>query len=193
MAPAASASLWAAPPDGTQLGGTSPLGAGAAGLGEKGYLLGSQLLATCARRDLVLYGPYSRSDQHLSCSGRVQLPQSNIGEVPANSRGAVHRLRRHASNSESQCQESRQMDMMMAAERRRAEEELLQPVHAACLALPVVQASPRPGERAAARRDRFRRRHCERWGCRSRMDRQRASARSQRRLRLICGASSSRT
>ena len=42
------------------------------------------------------------------------------------------------TNSESQCQESRQMDMMMAAERRRAEEELVQPVHAACLALPVV-------------------------------------------------------
>ena len=70
------------------------------------------------------------------------------------------------TNSESQCQESRQMDMMMAAERRRAEEELLQPVHAACLALPVVQAPPRPGECAAARRDRFRRRHGERWGCR---------------------------
>ena len=69
------------------------------------------------------------------------------------------------TNSESQCQESRQMDMMMAAERRRAEEELLQPVHAACLALPVVQAPPRPGERAAARRDRFRRHHGERRGC----------------------------
>ena len=109
----------------------------------------------------------SRSDQHLSCSGRVQLPQNSIAEVPANSRGAVHRLRRHAyKQREPVSRVSRQMDMMMAAERRRAEEELLQPVHAACLALPVVQAPPRPGERAAARRDRFRRRHGERWGCR---------------------------
>ena len=38
----------------------------------------------------------SRSDQNLSCSERVQPQQNNIAEVPASSRGAVQRLRRHA-------------------------------------------------------------------------------------------------
>ena len=39
----------------------------------------------------------SRSNQNLSCGGRVQLPQNNIAEVPANTRDAVYHLHQHAN------------------------------------------------------------------------------------------------
>ena len=56
------------------------------------------------------------------------------------------------TNSESQCRESRQMEMMMAAERRRVEKELPRQTHAAWLPPPVAQATPSAGERAATRK-----------------------------------------
>ena len=45
---------------------------------------------------------------------------------------------------------------MMAAERRRVEEELIQPAHAAGLPPPVAQAASRSGKRAATRKGIFR-------------------------------------
>jgi len=48
------------------------------------------------------------------------------------------------------------MEMMMAAERRRVEKELIQPAHAAGLPPPVAQAASRSGKRAATRKGIFR-------------------------------------
>ena len=60
------------------------------------------------------------------------------------------------TNSQSQCRESRQMEMMMAAERRRVEKELPRQTQAAWLPPPVTQATPSAGKRAATRKSRFR-------------------------------------
>ena len=60
------------------------------------------------------------------------------------------------TNSESQCRESRQMEMMMAAERRRVEKELPRQTHAAWLPPHAAQATPSAGRRAATRKSRFR-------------------------------------
>ena len=74
----------------------------------------------------------SGSDQNLSCGGRAQLPQNNIAKVPANSRDAVHHLRRHAyKQREQQIESEKDGDEMMAAERRRVVEELPRQTHAA--------------------------------------------------------------
>ena len=52
--------------------------------------------------------------------------------------------------------ESRQMEMMMAAERRRVEKELPRQTQAAWLPPPVVQATHSAGKRAATRKSRIR-------------------------------------
>ena len=74
----------------------------------------------------------SRSDQNLSCRERVQAQQNNTAEVPASSRDAVHHLRQHAyKQREPVSRVEIDGDEMMAAERRRVEEELPRQTHAA--------------------------------------------------------------